>query len=1256
MLASAILQTRLRPSIALIAILFSCTDPGQLKLSVLWPEQGNAPDQVFIKTEVRLGGGSGAVESDPVGPVRFGDSTGLRIERVPHGEGHVAAIEVTETPGAELALFYGESQPFDLVAGQVTEVQVPLSLQRPPQTSTGAIALADGRAIVNDPNVRLLLVTDTGVRAELSNLPGFVSDIVSVDLPREASSHELDWDLEQGLLEPCSVEDFCPRQVFVRFFDENNFRSRAASTSVVLDTKAPELIGAAVRYTPSEDSLLARVERASHGTTIFVTLNFSEAIDASSLRLTAGDSTLEFSATPLAGTLTAVELSAVVDQALHQEGVYTLMIEMTDLAGNRGSASFDEPAIELDTSADTLIIAQEQVSFVRAQVRRASAETLPGGYTIPAGSTYYALAPSDSLDPAESLPADTFLLSEQGAPQLLLLWSNAERTNLLKTVRPQEDGRWHRDDLRLPNIDIPQLFVSGVDAAGNESAPVGIQKTWFVAASGESSLGQRPHSVASSSFEPGAVIPGGYEELASAPDAQAVVQSASHRWGRIQDEVPAVGPATSLVYDSGRDRIVLFENTGENGVWEFDGLTWDDATPPSGSPPARDNYGLAYDSLRGETMLFGGSSRGDNLNDLWAWNGARWTRIETSTAPPPLAGHQLVFDSLRGRLVTFGLGALWEFDGNDWQEQDTAQRPAPRNQYCMAFDSLRGVTVLFGGLASSDTAYSDTWEWDGMAWTQTSTSGPPARGACGMAFDAARGVTVMHNGLGAPDVGGAYNDTWEWDGQTWVEIPNSETGTNPGIRQLAYDTKRERTVHFSVLPEITWTWDGAAWTAHRPSAPLFGHRGVLAYHEARGEAVLFGLRILMPGVPSPAGTAVWNGQTWQDALSAPAPSAREFSAMAYDPIRERVVLFGGRNSSGLQSDVWEWDGAWTPIMTASTATVPSARYGHAMAFDPNIQEIIMFGGVNGERLGPPLFPGGPPSTLLLQTNETWSWNGTRWQRLNPATRPPPSSDHRMAADTQRGRVVLHGGSLGDECPFFGCDGENSTWEWDGTTWTQVVQGEPLTTRVRFAMAYHPGRERVVRFGGQDQPGFSISPLNELLEWDGQSWREVTPLTNNPEPRAQTLLFYDANQSALIMFGGFGFGVEFEDTWRLFTPDRPSVQLTAQLPAEVPEDAWRDLHVRAHCGGRGETGSGARLSGWQTRHPAGRFELLGTTTSTLPGDDPNDSLIEIERADAQNFVGPGNRMFFRCTPEAQSGADFAEVGLDYIEVRAAYQLP
>src|SRR5947209_3551737 len=78
----------------------------------------------------------------------------------------------------------------------------------------------------------------------------------------------------------------------------------------------------------------------------------------------------------------------------------------------------------------------------------------------------------------------------------------------------------------------------------------------------------------------------------------------------------------------------------------------------------------------------------------------------------------------------------------------------------------RGVTVLFGGYTGPSN--SDTWEWNGTAWTQRAVSGPSARQGHAMAYDAARGVTVLFGGYNISSATPS-GETWEWNGTTWIQ-------------------------------------------------------------------------------------------------------------------------------------------------------------------------------------------------------------------------------------------------------------------------------------------------------------------------------------------------------------------------------------------------------------------------------------------------------------------------------------------------------
>jgi hypothetical protein len=291
--------------------------------------------------------------------------------------------------------------------------------------------------------------------------------------------------------------------------------------------------------------------------------------------------------------------------------------------------------------------------------------------------------------------------------------------------------------------------------------------------------------------------------------------------------------------------------------WSLMGLT---------GPSPRGQPGLAFDSQRGCTVLFGGLAMNATgpvtLGDTWEWDGAVWSQRRPVTAPPPRFGHAMVHDSARNRTVLYGGSTdtdTWEWDGIHWARVSTVGPPSTYG-HAMTFDSSRGRTVLYGGAGAGG---SDTWEWDGFAWTQVATGMPLARMFSAMAFDSVRNRVVMFGGT--VDQIAGLGETWEWDGTTWMLM-----AANGPPRRMAhamtYDRSRRVTVlcggidhnPAQIIHGDDWEWDGSTWTSGATAAP-FGPRtsAALAYDSARRRAVLFG------GETVNASGAVFLGDTWE---------------------------------------------------------------------------------------------------------------------------------------------------------------------------------------------------------------------------------------------------------------------------------------------------------------------------------------------------------------------------------------------------------
>jgi hypothetical protein len=172
--------------------------------------------------------------------------------------------------------------------------------------------------------------------------------------------------------------------------------------------------------------------------------------------------------------------------------------------------------------------------------------------------------------------------------------------------------------------------------------------------------------------------------------------------------------------------------------------------------------------------------------------------------------------------------------------------------------------------------------------------------------------------------------------------------------------------------------------------------------------------------------------------------------MVYDSRRNVIVLFSANYSN---VGTWEWDGVgWDQF----AAVGPSARAGHAMAYDAERKRTILFGGSNDSGL----------------FGDTWSFDGEKWLLISE-TGPSPRVDHAMTFESLRRVVMLYGGVVAEDG-----DAEN-IWEWDGSAWSSRVSGGP-GPRVAHTIVYDDVGDRTVLFGGQNDDGRRMGDTWELV--------------------------------------------------------------------------------------------------------------------------------------------------------------------------------
>lgn len=238
---------------------------------------------------------------------------------------------------------------------------------------------------------------------------------------------------------------------------------------------------------------------------------------------------------------------------------------------------------------------------------------------------------------------------------------------------------------------------------------------------------------------------------------------------------------------------------------------------------------------------------------------------------------------------------------------------------------------------------------------------------------------------------------------------------------------------------------------------------------------------------------------WTERNSPVTPRARARPAVAYDPDAQEILLFGGdfndqANNRG--DDLWAWTGSSWSLRTPGT-TRPLGRGGSASAFDRSRGVMVVYGGTETQDF-----------TALT---DTWEWDGVAWRDATPASGTQPRLNNPSGA-----MVFVRTSSV--SLLYQGRDQE--TWEWDGTTWSDVspLMGNP-SERNAPQLAYDAKRDRVVLFGGISRANGSV--LNDTWEWDGSSWNDVTPPTGmSPGARKSGRVAYDSTRKRVLLFGGF----------------------------------------------------------------------------------------------------------------------------------------
>ena len=467
-------------------------------------------------------------------------------------------------------------------------------------------------------------------------------------------------------------------------------------------------------------------------------------------------------------------------------------------------------------------------------------------------------------------------------------------------------------------------------------------------------------------------------------------------------------------------------------------------------------------------------------------------------------------------------------------------------------------------------------------WTSVPPAGPGPLNGIAIAFDLKRARAVMFGGV-APTTGEVQGATWELR-SGWVAVPTVLAPSPRANYGIAYDAPRSRVVLFggdgpTGQDDDTWEWDGAAWIPHiTVMGPSARTRPAMVYEQRRKRTLLYG-GVFSAGVAAPQDALQdmweWDGTVWTQLAATNPPGLRAGAAIAYDPERDVVVLFGGDRTN---TETWEYgpdkvtnEYSWRLVAT----TGPGPRENARMVYDPGEHLMLMFGGIDANK-------------NLLQ--EMWAWNGGAWTPADAAGEPSGRSDFGMVSDPLTHRTTVYGGVVSaagadrdiytltsggvgspweateQTCPLpdFASGAYDSAHQTEilvdkvGNTWTLAdgdwflvdASGTAVATPM---MAFDPARVQTVRL--DPVKGYTYA-------WDGTQWVQL--VTVSPPPRLDGVLGWDAANQRLLLFGGVTSTGAIADTWSwdgsVWTELSPAHSPAARSGAVVLSDPIRQQLV------------------------------------------------------------------------------------------------
>lgn len=297
------------------------------------------------------------------------------------------------------------------------------------------------------------------------------------------------------------------------------------------------------------------------------------------------------------------------------------------------------------------------------------------------------------------------------------------------------------------------------------------------------------------------------------------------------------------------------------------------------------------------------------------------------------------------------------------------------------------------------------------------------------------------------------------------------------------------------------------------------------------------------------------------------PPAGEDCAMIYDPPRQRIILYGGKNDQNENlNQTWWLDLAtkhWNRLN--SIGPNPPPLEDHTVIFDPLGDQMILYGGEANK--------GTEGGTWALDL-KTMIWSDIT------VPNSPRKEDHTAIYDSKRKRMISYGGREDNQVNLttihsLDLNPESPTlYQWTQEKLKENKKKIDPPGRIDHVAIYDPKRDRMVIFGGWDKIDNVFLNDTWAFDFKEMTWRGFAKKRKSEKPpgRRHAIAVYDDVNDWMIVFGGAGGGL-FNDVWAFDLEQNEWINLTPGPKPRTDHVAIFDKEKRRVLIYGGETVSG-----------------------------------------------------------------------------------